>query len=214
VKPRSRYVLRTGILLLSLVMVATAVDLTVYHSRRLPVTAIGPTAAPHVRHGTGMPSPRYMSSSLRRFVTAGLSSGAVPRTISSEGVAIVGPMVGGERSVFAYLKPATPPNTAISAAEASSDALSLDNGPGLSVTNAVFASVTLPGSIPPAGVAPAPTAVIGMSAWVVTVSSPTPGDMPGACAGATETCTPDETATANILILNPTNGAMLGGFFT
>jgi hypothetical protein len=97
---------------------------------------------------------------------------------------------------------------------AAADALQLDNAAGLSVTNVVFASVTVTGEVPPAGITAPSSAVINTPAWVVTVTASSPVAMQ-ACTGATSGAASCTTAMASndVLILDPTTGEMLAGFF-
>jgi hypothetical protein len=118
-----------------------------------------------------------------------------------------------------YLRRATV-TSALSAAQASGDALRADNAPGLTVTSAVFANVTVAGEEVEAGTTPPSTAVVRRNVWVVTVHSPKPIRLQ-ACGGTTAATTsgtsadscPTETVRNDVLILDAITGAVLYGFF-
>ncbi|MDA8040723.1 MAG: hypothetical protein M0Z69_16545 [Actinomycetota bacterium] len=158
----------------------------------------------------------FVAPRFHAFERAASTATAVPRMIPKGGMAVLSRQVqGGHRAVLMYLQPAEQPTDAISQAQAEADALVIDNAPGLRVTGAVFATVTLPSEVPPAGVVPNPSAVIDLPAWVVTVSAPAPVLMPVGCK-ATSTgsgaCQYVE-ASSNYVILDA-SGAFRGSTFS
>jgi hypothetical protein len=154
----------------------------------------------------------------RMLDSASISRTSVPRVIPAGGVAIVAPSRDSIRgAVLLYLHQAIATPAMLTEAEAEQAALGIDNAPGLSVTRAVLASVTIPSEVPPSGTPALRSAVIGTTAWVVTVFSPVPVDMSTSCgvgsASAASTC-PQAMVSYNIMILNPDTGALLGGIFS
>jgi hypothetical protein len=152
----------------------------------------------------------------RKLASTSTTMRSVPSTIPAGGVTVLGGNAQrGGNPVLMYLDPATSVTGMISQAEAGADALAIDNGPGLSVTNAVLASVTLPSDVPPAGVTPSPSAVIGTTAWVVTVTSPAPVSMstcsvPGSSSNNYNCAV---VVSNNYMVLDPTTGAFLVSTF-
>jgi hypothetical protein len=80
----------------------------------------------------------------------------------------------------------------------------------------VLATVTAPSDVPPAGVTPSSSAVIGTAAWVVAVTPPSPIAMnvcnnpSGPHTGAA--CT--VYVAHDYLVLDPTTGAFRNSFFS
>ena len=156
----------------------------------------------------------HVAPNLRKFEQAANSTTVLPGTISAGGVALMGDeLVDGTHPTLLYLDPATAVTGMMSEAQAEQDALKYDNAPGLSATGAVLATVTAPSDVPPAGVTPPTSAVIGTVAWVVAVSPPSPVPM-SVCNSATgphtgPACT--VYVAHDYLVLNPTTGAFLIG---
>jgi len=162
--------------------------------------------------GTNLVAPKY-----QKFEQAANSTTTLPSTIPAGGVALMGDeLVDGTHPTLLYLDPATAVAGMMSEAQAEQDALKYDNAPGLSATGAVLATVTSPGDVPPAGVTPPSSAVIGTVAWVVEVSSPSPVPM-SVCNSATgphtgAACT--VYVAHNYVVLDPTTGTFLIGLFS
>lgn len=151
----------------------------------------------------------------QKLLTVGGQVTQVPTFVPSTGLAVLGGEEEGVSPVLFYLHPATMPANAMSIGAAASAALAIDNAPDLTVGNEVFASVTVPGEIPPAGTSALPSAVIDTPAWVVAVISPTPAPAPGGCMDTPKggICS-SALVTTNILVLDATSGQLLSGFFS
>jgi len=158
----------------------------------------------------GSPARGATSAAGGRLETATRRLRSVPAAIAAGGVAVV----DSTGTVVMYLRRATAPRGAITRVAAEHDALEIDLAPGLSVTNVVFASVTLPDEVPAAGAEPSRGAVIGTAAWVVTVTSPQPVSAPGACSDTTGTACRTPRVTNNYLILDATTGRLLGSAYS
>jgi hypothetical protein len=120
-----------------------------------------------------------VAPNLRHFEQAANSTTTLPATIPAGGVALMGDKQANGYPTLLYLDPATAVPGMMSETQAEKDALKYDNAPGLSATGAVLATVTAPSDVPPAGVTPPSSAVIGTVVWVVAVSpqSPIPMDV-------------------------------------
>jgi len=162
--------------------------------------------------GTNLVAPKY-----QKFDSAANSTMSLPGTIPAGGVALMGDeLVDGTHPTLLYLDPATAVTGMMSEAQAEQDALKYDNAPGLSATCAVLATVTAPSDVPPAGVAPSSSAVIGTVAWVVAVSPPSPVAM-NVCNNPLgpqtgPACT--VYVAHNYVVLDPTTGTFLIGLFS
>jgi len=133
-----------------------------------------------------------------------------------------------DQGTEAYLYPAAPSGSEISASQASSDALAIDNGPTLQVTQTVLASVTLPSTIPtPSDTAPSGETdqpIIRQEMWIIVVTSPTPTLIPMGCVGAlgsgtTATSTsqpncPEQSYTEDVMFLSAISGKFEAGYFS
>ena len=159
--------------------------------------------------GTNLVAPKF-----QKLDSAANSTTVLPGTIPAGGVALMGDEL--PHPTLLYLDPASAVTGMMSEAQAEQDALKYDNAPGLSATGAVLATVTAPSDVPPAGVTPPTSAVIGTVAWVVAVSPPSPVPMSvcnsamGPHTGAA--CT--VYVAHNYVVLDPTTGTFLIGLFS
>lgn len=158
--------------------------------------------------GTNLVAPKY-----RKLDSAANSTTTLPGTIPAGGVALMGDKQTNGYPTLLYLYPATAVPGMMSEAQAEQDALSYDNAPGLSATGAVLATVTAPSDVPPAGVTPPSSAVIGTVAWVVAVSPPSPVPMNFCNNPLGPTTGPACTVYVahDYLVLDPTTGDFLIG---
>jgi hypothetical protein len=153
----------------------------------------------------------------QKFERAASSTMSLRGTIPTGGVALLGDeLVDGTHPTLLYLDPATAVTGMMSEAQAEQDALKYDNAPGLRATGAVLATVTAPGDVPAAGIAPLPSATIGTVAWVVEVSPPSPVPM-NVCNNPSgpqtgPACT--VYVAHNYVVLDPTTGAFRIGLFS
>lgn len=157
-------------------------------------------------------------------MTATEATFEIPHSVPVGGAVVLGPPVGDSCSVNAYLRPAHRTNGDLGPRAAAAAALALDNAPGLEVTNVLYAAVTLPSEVPPLtatgqvrGTRWTGGEVIDRPAWVVTVTSQHPVNMSSGCMVAPKPgpprCAPPQFVSHDVLMLDPTTGATLGGFF-
>lgn len=144
------------------------------------------------------------------------SAWGIPCTVPKDGVMILvkanpASPSASVAAVALYLHPATA-SSPISKSQAEADALKIDNGPGLYVSSAIWASVTVPDDEVPVGVTPLSSAVLGRNAWVVEITTPQPSVMNYGCQPA-KGCT-SATFAHNVLVIDPSSGNMLSGYFS
>lgn len=104
----------------------------------------------------------------------------------------------------------------ISQSQAETDALAADNAPGLTISQATYGSVTIPGNV----------GIQNRDAWVVVVTSPDPGITEYGCiAGSSVTSATGPSATNvgtcqsarfsnDTLVIDPESGQVLYGYFS
>jgi hypothetical protein len=148
----------------------------------------------------------------RALLTARQASFSVPRSVPAGGVAI---LVRNGRNVAAeaFLHRASAPPV-ISQAQAEADALQIDNAPGLQVSSATYANVTVAADVSPPGGPPlsSPSLVVDRNVWVVVVTAPSPVGIPMGCTSAGQ-C-PEAQVSNDTLLLDPVTGTLLYGFFS
>lgn len=168
-------------------------------------------------HSRSAPGETKLASSSTGLFTAAQTAQVVPTTIPPGGVALTGaatPGKPGNEAVELYVKPATDSGPSLTAAQASADALQIDDAPGLTVLSAVYANVTDANAEVPAGTAPPASDVIGDNAWIVTVHSPQPVTMQYGCVALSSgTSCQSATVRNDVLVLSDPGGQLLLGYF-
>jgi hypothetical protein len=210
----SRILLYLALLSLPLVLVA------VVASPRRDPAAIRGTASQE----SGVQSPltaaiRSLPIWEQQLVTVASSAWRIPSSVPSGGVRILvkanPSSTTSPPATELYLEPATQPSP-ISENQARTDALSIDNAAGLSISSATWANVTVPAEEVTAGNTPPPSAVLGRNSWVVVVSAPSPVMMQYGC---DRPATPSgECASAafshDTLVIDASSGKLLYGYYS
>jgi hypothetical protein len=139
----------------------------------------------------------------------------LPKAVGSGGLALLvrsNPAVPDSTpTVELYIRPATD-TPQLSQAQAEAAALAIDNGSGLSVSQATYANVTDPADELTSGSLPS-TAVVGRNVWMVQVTSPQPVSVQYGCKSGDGSCATASFAN-DTLLLDPATGTMLSGFFS
>lgn len=183
------------------------------------VVAGGPASSPSSRKADAILrrlQPRIWSragtSRTRALLTAQQASFSIPRSVPAGGVAI---LVRNGRNVAAeaFLHKASAPPV-ISQAQAEADARRIDNAPGLRVSAATYANVTVVADVSPPGGPPlsSPSLVVDRNVWVVVVTARRPVGIPMGCTSAGQ-C-PQAQVSNDTLLLDPVTGTLLYGFFS
>lgn len=147
----------------------------------------------------------------RKLLRVSRASFSIPTSIPLGGVALL-VHDNGHIAVQAYLRPASS-TSGITRAQAGASALRIDDAPGLSVSSATYANVTIPADVLPARLPVSPSAVVGRDVWVVVVASPDPVAIPLGCQSSVARCG-TAVVSSDTLLLDSATGNLLYGFFS